>query len=91
MDRHRKRSVDVLEEVEKLSCCICKRRPSDCHHVITVGAGGDDSRSNCIPLCRRHHQETHLIGVRTFYNKYKSMIDLYYEICGEVKPDVFDV
>lgn len=50
--------------------------PSDAAHVKTRGSGGDDI-GNLIPLCRRHHQEQHRIGVRSFEDRH--LVDLTYE------------
>ena len=40
-----------------------------CAHVRSRGAGGDD-HGNCVPLCARHHNEQHLIGVHSFELRY---------------------
>ena len=52
-------------------CIVCGKSPSDLHHIKSRGAGGDDSLSNLLPLCRLHHIEIHKIGRKTFALKYK--------------------
>lgn len=47
---------------------------SECAHVKSRGAGGDDI-GNCVPLCRYHHQQQHALGIRSFQKKYG--LDLY--------------
>lgn len=38
---------------------------SEADHVRTRGAGGQD-HANLIPLCRKHHQIRHDVGVKSF-------------------------
>lgn len=40
-------------------CQVCGKRPSQTHHIKTVGSGGDDVSENIIRLCDKHHRETH--------------------------------
>lgn len=47
---------------------------SECAHVKSRGAGGNDV-GNCVPLCHYHHQQQHAIGIRSFQRRYG--IDLY--------------
>ena len=42
---------------------------SECAHVVSRGAGGDD-RANTVPLCMRHHRQQHAVGIETFQRTY---------------------
>lgn len=48
--------------------------PIDPHHVrcgfLGMAMKPPDDR-NLIPLCRKHHQEIHKVGVKTFARKYR--------------------
>jgi len=71
-----KRTVnkDLLKNITKLPCLICKKNPpSDPHHMTTRGAGGGDTIGNVIPLCRPHHQEFHSLGRKRFMYKYDAI------------------
>lgn len=55
-------------------CAICGKR-ADLHHVEHVGMGRNREEiihegMECMPLCRDHHQEAHIIGQDTFNEKY---------------------
>ncbi len=66
------KSHDNLQQIRQMPCEICNAYPpSDPHHIVTIGAGGDDSLSNLVSLCRTHHVEIHKIGRKTFALKYK--------------------
>jgi len=64
-----KRQVDkrYLEYIKTLPC-LCKS--SEClgdiapHHTSTKGAGGSDYLT--VPLCGKHHNEAHWMGIKTF-------------------------
>lgn len=52
-------------------CVACGMRPpSEVDHIRTRGAGAGDEHWEIWPLCRRHHQEKHGIGLYTFTTKY---------------------
>lgn len=56
-------------------CVICGSKPSDLHHLDTVGSGMDRRKINhlnhkAVQLCREHHNEAHKLGVETFLKKY---------------------
>jgi len=73
MYQKKKRIKDekLLEEFRNKPCEVCGHHgPSDPHHIISRGAGGDDTRDNLISLCRSHHTQIHAIGSSTFFNKY---------------------
>jgi hypothetical protein len=63
----------ILEDVRSQPCCACGIRPSDPHHVTSVGAGGDDTALNVMPLCRRHHAMVHNRGMRTMIRIFWNM------------------
>ena len=55
-------------------CAICGQR-AELHHVDRVGMGRDRESivhegMEALPLCRKHHDEVHLIGQDSFNNKY---------------------
>lgn len=61
----------------KRQCVVCDHKGPDCqmHHYDVVGMGVDrteydHTKSRLLCLCWMHHQETHLIGLDTFFNKY---------------------
>ena len=72
--RERERQFGPLAEyIRGQPCDICAAPPpSDPAHVKArrnAGAwleGPDGVRGNIVPLCRKHHQEQHWIGVRSF-------------------------
>ena len=56
-------------------CVICGKKPSDLHHLDTIGQGVDRRKTNhlkhrAVQLCRIHHNEAHSLGIETFLNKY---------------------
>ncbi len=62
----KKRIVDA-ELVKKIKqnavCCVCRLSPVDAHHLRSRGARGDDLPWNLVPLCRKHHNEVHNLGL----------------------------
>lgn len=66
----------LLDHVAAKPCWVlgCIERPSDPHHVTTVKAGGGDTATNVMPLCRRHHTEYHQIGPGRMCAKYPSVL-----------------
>lgn len=67
------RNWDLLAEYRAKPCAVCSRRPTDPHHVRTVGAGGEDVDFNLLPLCRLHHSEWHSLGAVTFLKRHFSL------------------
>ena len=56
-------------------CVICGKKPSDLHHLDTIGQGVDRRKTNhlkhrAVQLCRIHHNEAHTLGIETFLSKY---------------------
>lgn len=57
------------------NCVICSTPGSDLAHYETVGRGMNRNKMNhydkhVLALCRRHHNEQHAIGVKSFDDKY---------------------
>ena len=55
-------------------CAVCGAKP-DLHHVDHVGMGFNRNEichigMRCLPLCRIHHSEAHIIGQKAFDDKY---------------------
>lgn len=61
---------DLLDRMIRTPCLICRKLPSDPHHVTTVKAGGGDTPENVIPFCRGHHSEWHQGGPGKMLEKY---------------------
>lgn len=56
-------------------CVICGKKPSDLHHLDTIGMGMDRTTINhlkhrTIQLCREHHNMAHNMGTVSFLEKY---------------------
>ncbi len=56
-----------LEHVRTLPCSACGAWPVDPHHMVSVGAGGDDLTT--VPLCQNCHHDFHAFGVETFQQR----------------------
>ena len=57
------------------NCVICSKPHSDLAHYEAVGRGMNRNKMNhydkhVLALCRRHHNEQHAIGVKSFDEKY---------------------
>ena len=70
----RKINRSLLNEIKLLACVCCGSMPCDPDHILSRGAGGDDSQSNVWPLCRNHHHERHFIGLRRLAAKYPAAL-----------------
>lgn len=57
-----------------MKCLICGKNAEN-HHIKTRGSGGTDDEWNLMPLCRKHHTETHKTGAVTFANKYSIIME----------------
>ncbi len=58
----------------KKCCCVCGKK-AELHHVNAIGAGRNRKEipqigMMVLPLCRKHHNEVHTIGKKTFLKKY---------------------
>jgi hypothetical protein len=60
------KSEDYLDYVRSLPCRICDDNPVDPHHTETGGVGMKGSDFTAIPLCRKHHDEYHSVGKKSF-------------------------
>jgi len=67
------KNFDLLEQIRKQPCLVCRKISGEVHHIKSRGSGGHDIESNLIPLCRVHHTEVHKIGLNRFSEKYKEM------------------
>ena len=64
------RCEPYLDFVRSKGCCICGH-PAEAHHAVgRRGTGVKPSDYGTIPLCRRHHQEVHALGVDSFQKKH---------------------
>jgi len=63
----------LLEFVSSLPCSVCRKHPSDPHHIKTRGAGGGDILDNLMPLCRKHHVEWHQYGPSKMFTLYPQL------------------
>ncbi|MDN2450972.1 putative HNHc nuclease [Leuconostoc sp. UCMA20149] len=61
--------------MEKM-CVVCGKKPSDLHHLDTVGSGMNRQHTNhlghrAVQLCREHHNVAHSLGIETFMQRFK--------------------
>ncbi|MFT8598818.1 MAG: putative HNHc nuclease [Leuconostoc pseudomesenteroides] len=61
--------------MEKM-CVVCGKKPSDLHHLDTVGSGVSRQHTNhlghrAVQLCREHHNLAHSLGIETFMQRFK--------------------
>lgn len=61
-------SEERIKAVQRMRCLICFATPCENAHVISKGAGG--TYKDIVPLCHKHHQEQHQIGILSFQKKY---------------------
>lgn len=71
--RKRKEDRSVLESFYDKPCIVCRSTPSDPDHILTKGAGADDSEESIWPLCRFHHTEKHRIGLSEFVRRHPGL------------------
>lgn len=66
----REKDPGYLKHIREQGCLVpdCLYTPSDAHHSPSVGSGGSDYAT--VPLCRKHHSECHLVGRKTFQEKF---------------------
>lgn len=83
--KERIQNPKLLEQVRRKPCVVCKKVPSDPHHVTTRGAGGDDVPDNLMPLCHRHHVEWHQIGPSKMVMQYAGV---HYWLVANGREDV---
>ncbi len=91
MKPKRIKNTKLLDEVRSIPCLACcsialksgvnvndlleSAVRSHAHHVISVGAGGDDVAGNLMSLCSRHHREIHQVGRRAMSELYPVVAD----------------
>lgn len=70
-------SMQVYMSLVKRKCAVCDHvgEGNQIHHYDAIGMGldrteFDHTKSRLICLCAKHHEETHTIGLDTFFNKY---------------------
>lgn len=61
--------------MEKM-CVVCGKKPSELHHLDTVGSGMNRQHTNhlghrAVQLCREHHNIAHSLGIGTFMQRFK--------------------
>lgn len=61
--------------MEKM-CVVCGKKPSELHHLDTVGSGMNRQHTNhlghrAVQLCREHHNLAHSLGIETFMQRFK--------------------
>lgn len=61
--------------VIKIKCVICFNPVVERAHIRTRGAGAKWKENEYVYLCRKHHHEQHLVGIKTFAEKYKSYMN----------------
>lgn len=61
--------------IDHATCAVCNVRPVDPDHIKTRGASGNRYHEYVAPLCRKHHNERHAMGIATFQRRYA--IDLH--------------
>ena len=67
----RETDEDYLAYIKSQPCLVWNNEcigDITAHHTITVGAGGKDYLA--IPLCMRHHNDVHSMGLMTFQELY---------------------
>ena len=61
--------------MEKM-CVVCGKKPSDLHHLDTIGSGRNRQHTNhlghrAVQICREHHNLAHSLGIETFMQRFK--------------------
>lgn len=63
-----------------MPCAVCGRVPSENAHTKSRATGG--TYQDIIPLCHKHHRESHDIGLTTFATKYNlDLVALAKRVC----------
>lgn len=74
--KRREENKDCLDEIRSMECSVCGAPPpSDAHHMKTKGSGGGDTLENLVSLCRKHHQEIHTLGRKTWWIKRAQVVN----------------
>jgi hypothetical protein len=59
-----------------LPCLVCLEAGENrvcLHHIKTRKSGGGDEAFNLMPLCLRHHNEVHALGLPRFSEKHPAV------------------
>lgn len=72
----RKKNRKLLDEVKTKPCLVCGDPNTDPCHIKSVGAGGSDEESNVLPMCRKHHSESHSLGWHKFATTHFHMLKI---------------
>lgn len=81
--------MEYLNYIRSKPCCVCFAPAySDAHHLKAIGMGRnrnklsqqDHIEHGVVPLCRKHHQEFHNLGLTRFEKKHDQNLwaDAYY-------------
>ena len=65
---------DLMRSFYNRYCIVCGRYGCDPAHILTRGAGNDDTENNILALCRRCHQESGQIGLKKFTDKHPEVL-----------------
>lgn len=77
---HRQRKGAYVSWVRTLPCAICELTgtqqiyPTETDHHPTIGAAGK-RHTKVWPLCTKHHNERHSMGIETFESRYGVKIE----------------
>ena len=62
-------SAEYLLFVREYQCLVCSQ-PSECHHTVFKGSGGNHASDLLVvPLCRKHHAEVHALGSNDLFER----------------------
>ena len=69
-------SLKYVDYIRGCTCLVCFASSPDPDHLEAIGMGGNRKNPtlkhfSCVPLCREHHTERHMIGIPSFEDKYK--------------------
>jgi len=62
---NRERDPKWLDQVRQMNCLICKRRPTEAHHLTHVQEKARGLKAGdqfVVPLCSQHHNMLHRAG-----------------------------
>jgi hypothetical protein len=66
--------ADWIRAQPCMCCAVGFSRPSEAAHVRSRGAGG--TSKDLVPLCRKHHQMQHDMGVHTFAKQFGFLLTM---------------
>ena len=80
-------SLEYLDYVRTLSCCVTGDRNAEPHHLEAIGMGANRKKPNikhftCIPICRDVHIEVHAKGINWVNERYRVQLwqEAYYTL-----------